>query len=39
MTWVRGVLNFHFGVGLQPRGPKMGGLKERPGTKNIGLKN
>ena len=32
-----GVLNFHFGIDVQPEGRKWG-LKERVGTKNRGLK-
>ena len=35
-----GVLNFHFGIDVQPEGPQGGGgLKNRVGTKNRGLKN
>ena len=30
-----GVLNFHFGIGVQPKGPQRG-LKEQVGTKNRG---
>ena len=34
-----GVLNFHFGIGVRPKGPPQIGLKEWSGTKNRGLKN
>ena len=33
-----GVLDFHFGIGVRPKGRKWG-LKERVGSKNKGLKN
>ena len=33
---IPGVLNFHFGIGVRPKGPHLG-LKEPIGTTNRGL--